>query len=110
MFDNLVLDAVEDLEAHWGPDMAEIEFAVEDVPMLSAAETAEFDPDVVADRGVPLGRLYRDGLAPISQPLIVVYRRPLEARATEREDRGDLIFAVISELVAELLGKDVEDL
>ena len=31
-FDELVMDAVDELEEHWGPDLAGLEFAVEDVP------------------------------------------------------------------------------
>ena len=31
-FDDLVLDAVEDLEQHWAAELADVEFAVEDVP------------------------------------------------------------------------------
>ncbi len=111
LFDDLVLDAVEELEDRFASDLAGVEFAVEDVPTLPAdAPTGlEFDPEVVADRGVPMGRIHRAGLGSIRKPVIVLYRRPIEARALDREDRGDLVFAVVSELVAELLGKDVDD-
>src|ERR1700753_4045957 len=34
-------------------------------------------------------------------PLIVIYRRPLESRAIDRDDRADLVFSVVAELVAE---------
>ena len=106
-FDDLVLDVVSELERNWADELADVEFAIEDVPPPGRAE---FDPEVVADRGIPLGRLYRSGLADITKPVIVVYRRPLEARAADPLDRGDLIFAVVTELVAELLGIDIDDL
>ena len=106
-FDDLVLDAIEDLEQHLPDDLREIEFAIEDVP---PAGRADFDPETVSDRGVALGRLYRSGLGSISKPVIVVYRRPLEARTVDPLDRGDLVFAVVSELVAELLGKDIDEI
>ena len=106
-FDDLVLDAIEDLEQHLADNLQGVEFAIEDVP---PAGRAEFDPETVADRGVALGRLYRSGLGPISKPVIVVYRRPLEARAVDPLDRGDLVFAVVSELVAELLGRDIDEI
>jgi hypothetical protein len=61
----------------------------------------------VADRGIALGRLFRDGLGPLTRPVIVVYRRPVEARAGEREMRADLVFSVVAELVAELIGRDI---
>lgn len=104
-FDDLVLDAVEELERHWSTDVAGIEFAVEDVPPLD--DEAQFDPGVVMDRGVPLGRLFRDGLPGLAGPVIVLYRRPVEVRSASGEDRGDIVFAVVAELSAELLGKDL---
>ena len=42
--------------------------------------------------------------------MIVVYRRPVEARARDGEDRADLVFMVVAELVAELLGRDVDEI
>jgi hypothetical protein len=109
-FDDLILDAVEELEEHWASELAGVEFAVEEVPPLLPDTNAEFETDVVADRGVPLGRLYREGTPPVSGPLVVIYRRPIEARAGELEDRGDLVFMVVAELVAELLGRDLDEL
>jgi predicted Zn-dependent protease with MMP-like domain len=106
-FDDLVMDAVEELEEHWAAELAALEFAVEDVP--PAGDTA-FDPDIVVDRGVPLGRLYRQGLPEIEQPVIVVYRRPIEARAADVEDRADLVFMVVVDLAAEFLGRDVDEI
>jgi hypothetical protein len=109
-FDDLVLDAVEELEARWAAELAGVEFAVEDVPTVSGTTQDEFDPDVVVDRGVPLGRLLRAGIAETPAPTIVVYRRPVEARALDGEDRAELIFMVVTELVAELLGRDVDEI
>ncbi|WP_375499817.1 metallopeptidase family protein [uncultured Jatrophihabitans sp.] len=111
VFDDLVMDAVDEIEEHWGASaeqLSELEFAVEDVP--SAEADLEFAPDVVLDRGVPLGRLFRDGLPEIAQPVIVVYRRPIEARAIDEDDRADLVFMVVVDLAAEFLGRDLGDL
>jgi predicted Zn-dependent protease with MMP-like domain len=107
-FDDLVMDAVEELEEHWAAELAGVEFAVEDVP--PTVPDAGFDPDAVLDRGVALGRLFRQGLADIEQPVIVVYRRPIEARALDLEDRADLVFMVVVDLAAELLGRDVDEI
>ncbi len=107
-FDDLVMDAVDELEEHWSAELAAVEFAVEDVP--APIEGSDFDPDVVVDRGVPLGRLYRDGLPEIEQPVIVVYRRPIEARAADLDDRADLVFMVVVDLAAEFLGRDVDEI
>ena len=108
-FDDLILDAVEDLERSWAAELAEVEFAVEDVPTVPAGEI-EFDPEVIADRGIPLGRLVRAGSPASTHSVIVIYRRPLESRAVDREDRADLVFSVVAELVAEALGKDVDEI
>ena len=107
-FDDLVMDAVEEIEEHWAAELAALEFAVEDVPPTDRG--VEFDPDTVLDRGVALGRLYRQGLADIAQPVIVVYRRPIEARAVDLDDRSDLVFMVVADLAAEYLGRDVDEI
>lgn len=101
-----MLDAVEELESHWAGELAGVEFAVEDVP---DEDSTVFGSDVVADRGVALGRLFRTGLADVPEPVIVVYRRPVEARAAEQDERADLVFMVVAELAAELLGRDVDE-
>jgi hypothetical protein len=109
-----VLDAVEDLETHWAAEMAGLEFGVEDVPSVGAGDVDEYDRNVVVDRGVPLGRLYRAeegrGDEKGRASTIVVYRRPIEARAARADDRGELVFMVVAELVAELLGRDVDEI
>jgi predicted Zn-dependent protease with MMP-like domain len=110
-FDELVLDAVEELERAWANELAAVEFAVEDVPPAAAAEAdIEFNPEVVADGPVPLGRLYRGGVESIDSPVIVIYRRPVEARTADKTERADLVFAVVAELVAELLGRDLDEI
>ncbi len=105
-FDDLVLDAVEDLERRLGPDLEGVEFAVEDVP----PEMSDFDEDVLEDGMVPLARLLpaTDGGAG-TPPRIVLYRRPLEARALDHEDLGDLVHDVVVEQIARLLGKDPDE-
>jgi predicted Zn-dependent protease with MMP-like domain len=107
VFDDLVLDAVEELEEHLANELADLEFAVEEVPPDGGRPTSDFDADTVADRGIPLGRLFRNGIAELRRPVIVVYRRPVEARAADREARADLVFSVVAELVAEYLGHDI---
>jgi hypothetical protein len=110
-FDYLILDAVEDLERSWAAELAGVEFAVEDVPMVAPGSGghSEFDPEVIDDHGVPLGRIVRAATS-AAQPLIVIYRRPMEVRALDKDDRADLVFSVVAELVAEVLGKDVDEL
>ena len=106
-FDDLVLDAASRLEPHLGPQAGEVEFAVEDVP----PELNVYDSDVLEDGEVPLARLLpgRPGRQELP-PRIVLYRRPLEFRAMDREDLADLVHDVIIEQVANLLGVDPDEL
>jgi predicted Zn-dependent protease with MMP-like domain len=98
-FDDLVLDAVERLEDRWEQQLRGVEFAVEEVPPLDAVQSAGPDP-------VPLGRLIpRSGDLP---PRIVVYRRPVESRALDQRELGELVQEVVVEQVAELLGLEPE--
>jgi hypothetical protein len=88
-FDELVLTAVTRLERRWGEQLAVIEVAVEEVPAPGS------DP-------VPLGR---SDVATLDRAArLVVYRRPVEARARSRAAREDLVHAVVVDQLAELLG------
>ncbi|WP_418276165.1 metallopeptidase family protein [Isoptericola jiangsuensis] len=98
-FDDTVLGAVERIERRW-PAVGGVEFAVEDVPPS--------DPAPWESGGVPLGRLFA---AEAGQPArIVVYRRPVEARATDRDDLADLVNDVLVEEVAHLLARTPEEI
>jgi hypothetical protein len=108
-FDDLILDAVEALERTWAAELADVEFAVEEVPQVPANGPIHYNPEVIDDNGIPLGRLVRPN-AEVAHPVIVIYRRPLETRAIDREDRADLVYSVVAELVAEALGKDVDEI
>ncbi|WP_344172201.1 metallopeptidase family protein [Pilimelia columellifera] len=107
IFDDLVLDAVEGLERRFAQELAGVEFAVEDVP----PDLNVYDSDVLEDGEVPLARLLpgRPGRQSMP-PRIVLYRRPLEFRAVDRDDLADLVQDVVVEQVANLLGLDPEDL
>ncbi len=109
-FDDLVLDAVGELEGHLAQELAGIEFAVEDVPPDLDSLPAELEPEIVVDHGVALGRLFRSGIDEIAQPVVVVYRRPIEARTPDVADRADLIFMIVAELLAEWLGRDIDEI
>lgn len=98
-FDDLVLDAVEHLERRWARQLEGTEFAVEDVPPSSPAPWEH--------GGVPLGRYFP---ADSGQPArIVVYRRPVETRATDEGDLAVLVREVLVEQVAHLLGRRPEE-
>jgi Zincin-like metallopeptidase len=115
LFDDLVLQAVARLEPRWEAHLAGVEFAVEEIPPggdtssgpvpLSRLEsgsggTAGGFPPPAADAAS--GAVARP-------PRIVVYRRPLAARADGDDDLGELVFEVVVEEFARLLGMNPED-
>ena len=115
-FDDLVLDAVEDLEQRWARELEGVEFAVEDVPVVPVGTDPALDDDVLVDDtaggAVPLGRLLPAGVDSRGRPTaarVVVYRRPLEARAADRSDLADLVHDVVVDQVARLLHLDPDE-
>lgn len=110
-FDDHVRDAVAELEVRWAEELVDVEFAVEDVPpvaLLDDLSDLGGDDDVVLDEtaggSVPLGRLLPRTHE--HAPRVVVYRRPLEARASGQQDLADLVHEVVVDQVARLLGVD----
>jgi predicted Zn-dependent protease with MMP-like domain len=108
-FDALVLEALEPIEARWRAELTELDVAVDDVPDLRSRPPDGWDEGVLEDRDVPLARLVPAGVDRRGQPTrarIVVYRRPLEVRATDGLDLADLVHDVLVEQVAAYLGLD----
>jgi predicted Zn-dependent protease with MMP-like domain len=105
-FDELVFDAVEHLDQRWSEELSAVEFAVEEVPIPSDTIVLDGAEDLDPEDVIPLSRLVPPaGSGRDARPArIVVYRRPLEARATGREDLGELVLDVIIHEVARLLG------
>ena len=95
-FDDLVLDAVGRLEPRWEAELSGVEFAVQEVP-----DDEELGEDAIA---VPLARTAPGSLGTPTR--IVLYRRPLMARADDEEDLSELVLDVVVEEFARLLGVD----
>jgi len=110
-FDDLVLQAVAQLEPRWEAELAGVEFAVEEVPASDVpdGDAADSDP-------VPLARLdpaWPDAgnpARPARPARIVLYRRPLLARADGDDELGELVLDVVIEEVARLLGLDPQQI
>ena len=97
-FDDLVLDARDHLMVRWGKELQDVDFAVADVPP-EEAEGIPFDEELAS---VPLAAAHparRDAPA-----RIVLYRRPIEARAIDELDKADLVLDIVIHEVADLLG------
>lgn len=94
-FDDLVLEAAERV-ARRAPDLLrDVEFAVEDVPAVGPAGT-DGGPAIPLAVASVLGHRIR----------VVVYRRPLEVRARDREDLADLVVEVLVDEIADALQVD----
>jgi len=100
-FDDLVVATVVRIERTWARQIAGLEFAVEDVPPSDPAPWEH-------RRGVPMGRYFpADGTL---APRVVVYRRPVEERADDRDDLAELVRTVVVEQVAHMLGRRPEEI
>jgi predicted Zn-dependent protease with MMP-like domain len=133
-FDELVLQAVARLEPQWEAHLAGVEFAVEEIPPADApagngrglVPLSRLDPGSARAPGAePEGEGLRrevvikpDEAGPPAgsgeaaeqdPPRIVVYRRPLMARADGDEELGELVFDVVVEEFARLLGIEPRD-
>jgi hypothetical protein len=98
-FDAIALDVVSALEERWSDELGLVEFAVEEAPVV---------PDDWAAATVPLASLVRgSGTAPTR---VVLFRRPIELRSETSSDLGALVFTVLVEQVAELLGRRPEEI
>jgi predicted Zn-dependent protease with MMP-like domain len=105
-FDDMVLDAVARLEGRWEAELTGVEFAVQEVP-----EADELTDDSVP---LPLARTASgspestDPARPATPARIIVYRRPLLARAENEGELSDLVFDVVVEEFADFLGIEPE--
>jgi predicted Zn-dependent protease with MMP-like domain len=118
-FDDLVLLAVAQLEPRWETELTAVEFAVEEIPPavgdaddpdpvpLARLDPAGSAPPAPPGFAVPGEGAGLAGLAPPSRPArIVLYRRPLLARADGEDELAELVLDVVVEEFARWLGVD----
>ena len=93
-FERLVADAVSSLPPRFAAHLTGVQVGVEDVP-----------PDGPRDAGseVPLARYDGEGTPP---DRLVVYRRPLEARAVSQRDLVELVRQTVAVQIARQAGLD----
>lgn len=111
-----MLRAAAELEPRWDAELANVDFAVEEIPPRPAADTdsepvplARIDLLGPAADGLPLqsaGLAGDEGTLTGTRARIVVYRRPLLARADGDDELAELVLDVVVEQVARLLGVD----
>jgi predicted Zn-dependent protease with MMP-like domain len=108
-FDALVLAALEPIEARWRTELTKLDIAVDDVPDVRGDDDTIAADGTLTDAGVPLARLVPAGMDRRGLPTkarIVLFRRPLEARARDGADLADLVHHVLVDQVANYLGVD----
>jgi predicted Zn-dependent protease with MMP-like domain len=103
-FDDMVLDAVARLESRWEAELTGVEFAVQEVP--EADELVDDSSPLPLARTIPGSPEHANPARPAAPARIVVYRRPLMARAENDAELSELVFDVIVEEFAEFLGLD----
>jgi Zincin-like metallopeptidase len=97
-FDQIALDVMSDVESRWPEELATIELAVEDIPVLPLTW--------VAPR-VPLASLVP--ATSVVPPRLVLFRRPIEHRSETRADLEALLLTVVVEQLADYLGVPAEE-
>jgi predicted Zn-dependent protease with MMP-like domain len=105
-FDDMVLDAVARLEGRWEAELTGVEFAVQEVP--EADELTDDSVPLPLARTAPGSPESTDPARPATPARIIVYRRPLLARAENEGELSDLVFDVVVEEFADFLGIEPE--
>ncbi|HSR83013.1 MAG TPA: metallopeptidase family protein [Streptosporangiaceae bacterium] len=126
-FDDLVLLALSQLEPRWETELSGVEFGVEEIPpvipdnddpepiplaRLEPGSVPPADPEAAGQFATELSGLTDlTGLADLTElpdrpARIVLYRRPLLARADGQEELAELVLDVIVEQFAHWLGVD----
>ncbi|AGP31396.1 metallopeptidase family protein [Corynebacterium terpenotabidum] len=106
-FDAAVLDVYANVLDRFGDRLDGLDIAVDMIPrMRMDASIAQWSDEVAADGPVPLGRLVPVGVdadgAP-TRPRLIVFRRPVEERSTDRAELEQWLRYVIATLVATYL-------
>jgi predicted Zn-dependent protease with MMP-like domain len=110
-FDMAVLEAYEPIERRWQQRVSTLDVAVDEIPRIAAKdpESVQWPPEVVADGPIPLARLIPAGVDVRGNPTrarILLFRKPIEQRANDSLELGELLHEILVAQVATYL--DVE--
>ncbi|MEU7214645.1 MULTISPECIES: metallopeptidase family protein [Nocardia] len=110
-FDRLVLEAFAPLDTRWHDRLTKLDIAVDDVPKIRPLhpDSVTWPDEVVADGPVPLSRLIPAGVdrhGAATRARVVLFRKPLELRASDPDDLVDLLREVLVQQIATYLGVD----
>lgn len=104
-----VLEAYEPIERRWHDRLATLDIAVDEIPRISPRDpdNVQFPPEVIADGPIALARLIPAGVdvrGNSTRARIVLFRKPIERRAKDALDLGDLLHDILVAQVATHLG------
>jgi predicted Zn-dependent protease with MMP-like domain len=110
-FDMAVLEAYERIERRWQHRMTELDVAVDETPRITAKDPSrvQWPPEVVADGPIPLARLIPAGVdvrGHATRARIVLFRKPIELRASDSVELGELLQGILVAQVATYLDVD----
>lgn len=111
-FDMEVLETYSPIHNAYPEELRGLDIAVDTVPRMRIRTDITILPDdIVADGPVPLGRILPAGVDAEGRPTrarLVVFRKPIETRCTNRQEREELLSAILTALVANYLNIDPE--
>jgi len=110
-FDMAVLEAYEPIERRVHDRVSDLDVAVDEIPRIAAKDpdSVQWPPEVVADGPIALARLMPAGVdvrGNATRARIVLFRKPIERRAKDTVELGELLHEILVAQVAVYL--DVE--
>ena len=110
-FDMAVLEAYEPIERRWHDRVSELDVAVDEIPRVTAKDpdSVQWPAEFIADGPIALARLIPAGVdirGDATRARIVLFRKPIERRAKDTVELGELLHEILVAQVAGYL--DVE--
>ncbi|RNE48758.1 metallopeptidase family protein [Corynebacterium alimapuense] len=113
-FDVAVLEAYSPIQHSYPEQLENLDLAVDTVPrMRLRADMTVLPDEIIADGPIPLGRVIPAGIDSAGRPTrarLVVFRMPVEQRATTIREREELLTTILTALVAQYLNLDPQDI
>ncbi|MEZ5209788.1 MULTISPECIES: metallopeptidase family protein [unclassified Gordonia (in: high G+C Gram-positive bacteria)] len=112
-FDRAATAAFAELDALWHDRLTDLDVAVDDIPRMLPRDldTVQWPEEVTADGPVPLARLIGAGVdarGRSTRAQLILFRRPIELRATGDEELPEILREVLIQQIATYLGVDEE--
>ncbi len=106
-----VLEAYEPIERRLHDRLSELDVAVDEIPRIAAKDpdSVQWPPEVVADGPIALARLIPAGVdvrGNATRARMVLFRKPIERRAKDTLELGDLLHEILVAQVAIYLNVD----